>query len=49
LTPLSDEPTIGIHVYGGNIGTIRRPAYDPETGEKRWYASGWDEVTVSGG
>jgi predicted metal-dependent enzyme (double-stranded beta helix superfamily) len=38
----ADEPTIGIHVYGGNIGTIRRRAYDPVTGEAHWFVSGWD-------
>jgi 3-mercaptopropionate dioxygenase len=37
-----DEPTIGIHVYGGNIGTLRRPRYDPATGEVSWFVSGWD-------
>jgi predicted metal-dependent enzyme (double-stranded beta helix superfamily) len=37
-----DEPTVGIHVYGGNIGTIRRRSYDPATGEARWFVSGWD-------
>ena len=43
------EPTVGIHVYGGNIGTLSRPAYDPETGETRWFASGWDEPSVDDG
>jgi 3-mercaptopropionate dioxygenase len=37
-----DEPTIGIHVYGGNIGTLNRPAYDPATGAVQWFVSGWD-------
>jgi predicted metal-dependent enzyme (double-stranded beta helix superfamily) len=36
------EPTIGIHVYGGNIGKIRRCSYDTETGEATWFVSGWD-------
>ncbi len=38
-----DEPTVGIHVYGGNIGTISRPAYDPDTGVATWFTSGWDD------
>jgi predicted metal-dependent enzyme (double-stranded beta helix superfamily) len=42
-----DEPTVGIHVYGGNIGTLNRPAYDPATGAVRWFVSGWDQPTVS--
>jgi predicted metal-dependent enzyme (double-stranded beta helix superfamily) len=37
-----DEPTIGIHVYGGNIGTLKRPSYDPATGEVQWFVSSWD-------
>lgn len=43
-----DEPTVGIHVYGGNIGTISRPAYDPETGTAQWFVSGWDDPAASG-
>jgi len=39
---VGDEPTIGIHVYGGNIGTINRRLYDPATGAVRWFVSGWD-------
>ena len=35
VVAVGDEPTIGIHVYGGNIGTIERRAYDPATGEDR--------------
>jgi predicted metal-dependent enzyme (double-stranded beta helix superfamily) len=43
VTAVGDEPTIGIHVYGGNIGKIRRRTYDPATGEAEWFVSGWDE------
>jgi predicted metal-dependent enzyme (double-stranded beta helix superfamily) len=42
VTAVGDEPTIGIHVYGGNIGKISRRAYDPATGEAEWFVSGWD-------
>jgi 3-mercaptopropionate dioxygenase len=42
VAAVGDEPTVGIHVYGGNIGTIRRRSYDPATGEARWFVSGWD-------
>jgi predicted metal-dependent enzyme (double-stranded beta helix superfamily) len=41
-----DEPTVGIHVYGGDIGTLNRPAYDPATGEVRWFVSGWDDPAI---
>jgi 3-mercaptopropionate dioxygenase len=42
VAAVGDEPTVGIHVYGGNIGTIRRRSYDPATGEACWFVSGWD-------
>lgn len=42
VTAVGDEPTIGIHIYGGNIGTLRRPSYDPATGAVTWFVSGWD-------
>jgi 3-mercaptopropionate dioxygenase len=42
VAAVGSEPTVGIHVYGGNIGTIRRRSYDPATGETGWFVSGWD-------
>lgn len=42
VAAVGDEPTIGIHVYGGNIGTIKRRSYDPATGATKWFTSGWD-------
>jgi 3-mercaptopropionate dioxygenase len=42
VAAIGDEPTVGIHVYGGNIGTINRRLYDPATGAVRWFVSGWD-------
>jgi predicted metal-dependent enzyme (double-stranded beta helix superfamily) len=42
VAAVGSEPTVGIHVYGGNIGTIRRRSYDPATGEGSWFVSGWD-------
>jgi len=46
VTALGSEPTIGIHVYGGNISRISRQAYDPASGESRWFTSGWDSPAV---
>jgi predicted metal-dependent enzyme (double-stranded beta helix superfamily) len=43
VTAIGDQPTIGIHVYGGDIGTIRRRSYDPATGAVHWFVSGWDD------
>ncbi|WP_283133140.1 enoyl-CoA hydratase-related protein [Rhizohabitans arisaemae] len=37
----SDEPCVGIHVYGGDIGTIQRRSYHPETGEVGYFTSAW--------
>ena len=42
VVALGDVPTVGIHVYGADIGTIERRLYDPETGAVRWFVSGWD-------
>lgn len=42
VAAVGTEPTVGIHVYGGNIGTINRRVYDPTTGEARWFVSGWE-------
>ncbi|MFA1547000.1 hypothetical protein [Actinomadura chokoriensis] len=42
VAAVGDEPTVGIHIYGGNIGTLNRPLYDPATGEVQWFVSGWD-------
>lgn len=42
-------PTVGIHVYGDDIGTINRRSYDPATGAVRWFVSGWNSPAVDGG
>ena len=47
VTAVGHEPTVGIHVYGGNIGAIRRRSYDPATGEARWFVTGWDSPATS--
>jgi predicted metal-dependent enzyme (double-stranded beta helix superfamily) len=40
----TDKPTISIHIYGGDIGSQRRHVYDPVTGEKREFISGYDDI-----
>lgn len=42
VAAVGDLPTVGIHIYGANIGTIERRLYDPETGAVEWFASGWN-------
>ena len=37
----SDQTSISIHVYGGNIGRISRHVFDPETGTPKTFVSGY--------
>lgn len=36
-----DRPSISIHVYGGNIGEVRRHVFDPRTGAAKDFISGY--------
>ena len=38
---LSDQTSISIHVYGGNIGRIERSVFDPTTGAEKSFISGY--------
>jgi 3-mercaptopropionate dioxygenase len=38
---LADRPSISIHLYGGNIGTVRRHGFDPVTGAASDFVSGY--------
>jgi len=38
---LSDQTSISIHVYGGNIGRIQRGVFDPITGTEKPFISGY--------
>lgn len=38
---LPDRSSISIHVYGGNIGAVRRATYDPESGAEKPFVSGY--------
>lgn len=42
----ADRPSISIHVYGGNIGAIRRHVFDPLTGAQKEFISGYSNRTV---
>jgi len=37
----ADQTSISIHVYGGNIGAIKRHVYNAETGEVKDFVSGY--------
>jgi predicted metal-dependent enzyme (double-stranded beta helix superfamily) len=43
---LPDRPSISIHVYGANIGSVRRHVYEPETGAERPFVSGYSSTQI---
>jgi predicted metal-dependent enzyme (double-stranded beta helix superfamily) len=43
---LADRPSVSIHVYGANIGAVRRHVFDPATGEARDFVSGYHNTAV---
>ncbi|MBM3643730.1 MAG: cysteine dioxygenase [Alphaproteobacteria bacterium] len=43
---LKDRSSISIHVYGGNIGAVRRHVYDSGTHEERPFVSGYTNRVV---
>ncbi len=40
------EVAVSIHVYGANIGAVRRHVYDPRTGAPREFVSGYHNATL---
>lgn len=42
-----DVPVVGIHVYGADIGALKRRTYDPATGEVSWFVSHWPSAPGS--
>lgn len=43
---LSDQASISIHVYGGNIGAVRRSVFDETQGTMREFISGYTSTQV---
>ncbi len=41
---LCDRPSISIHVYGGNIGTLQRHVFDPASGAIAPFVSGYSNA-----
>ncbi|MBN3266913.1 cysteine dioxygenase [Bordetella bronchiseptica] len=41
-----DQVSISIHLYGGNIGRIRRSVYDARTGARKEFISGYSNALV---
>ena len=42
----ADRTSISIHVYGGNIGAVRRHTFDVETGKPNLFVSGYTNQIV---
>ena len=43
----TDRVSISIHVYGADIGSVRRHTYDPSSGETREFISGYADGGVA--
>ena len=43
---LRDRASISIHVYGGNIGAVKRHVFDPATGAAQPFVSGYSSATL---
>ena len=41
-----DKVAVSIHVYGANIGAVRRHVYDPTTGKPKEFVSGYHNSAV---
>ena len=44
--PLEKDVSISIHVYGANIGAVRRHVFDPSSGEASGFISGYSSEVV---
>ncbi|CAN0466832.1 unnamed protein product, partial [Phaeothamnion confervicola] len=42
----TDRPSISIHVYGANIGAVRRHVFDPATGAPKEFVSGYHNTVM---
>ena len=43
---LVDRASVSIHVYGANIGNVRRSLYDPDSGARTAFVSGYSSVVL---
>jgi predicted metal-dependent enzyme (double-stranded beta helix superfamily) len=42
----SDQVAVSIHVYGANIGAVRRSVYDRASGQPHPFISGYSSATI---
>jgi predicted metal-dependent enzyme (double-stranded beta helix superfamily) len=40
------QPAVSIHVYGANIGAVKRHTYDPASGQAKDFVSGYHNASV---
>ena len=43
---LPDKSSVSIHLYGGNIGRMRRHRFDPATGAADLFVSGYSKAII---
>jgi 3-mercaptopropionate dioxygenase len=43
---LADRASLSIHVYGGNIGAVKRHVFDATTGAAKLFISGYSRTTL---
>ena len=43
---LDDRPSVSIHVYGGDIGSVCRNVFDPATGTPQAFVSGYSNMLM---
>ena len=43
---LADRASVSIHVYGANIGAVRRHVYEPDTGDNNVFVSGYSNAVI---
>jgi predicted metal-dependent enzyme (double-stranded beta helix superfamily) len=42
-----DRVSISIHIYGGDIGSVRRETYDQATGQRKTFVSGYAHAAIA--
>lgn len=42
----SDRTSVSIHVYGANIGAVKRHVYEPDTGKSKSFISGYSNNVI---
>jgi len=42
----TDRESVSIHVYGANIGAVRRHTFEPDTGQEKTFISGYSNTMI---